>query len=118
MQTELVDVQDGAQLWGDSYNEKVSNSVRIQEQIATQISDKLQLRLSVQQRKRLTKRHTTDEEAYLNYLRGRFHWNKRSYDGVTLSIHFFQEAIARDAGYALAYAGLANCICRCSAINT
>lgn len=108
VQTELVDVQDGAQLWGDSYNEKVSNSVRIQEHIATQISDKLQLRLSVQQRKRLTKRHTTDEEAYLNYLRGRFHWNKRSYDGVTLSINFFQEAIERDPGYALAYAGLAD----------
>jgi serine/threonine-protein kinase len=108
VQTELVDVQDGAQLWGDSYNEKVSNSVRIQEHIATQISDKLQLRLSVQQKKRLTKRHTADEEAYLNYLRGRFHWNKRSYDGVTLSINFFQEAIARDPGYALAYAGLAD----------
>ena len=108
VQTELVDVQDGAQLWGDSYNEKVSNSLRIQEHIATQISDKLQLRLSDQQRKRLTKRHTTDEEAYLNYLRGRFHWNKRSYEGVTLSINFFQEAIERDPSYAVAYAGLAD----------
>jgi serine/threonine-protein kinase len=108
VQTELVDVQDGAQLWGDSYNEKVSNSLRIQEHIATQISDKLQLRLSDQQRKRLTKRHTTDEEAYLNYLRGRFHWNKRSHEAVTLSIKFFQQAIERDPRYAVAYAGLAD----------
>jgi TolB-like protein len=108
VQTELVDVQDGAQLWGDSYSEKVSNSLRIQEHIATQISVKLQLRLSDQQRKRLTKRHTTDEEAYLNYLRGRFHWNKRSHEGITLSIKFFQEAIERDPRYAVAYAGLAD----------
>ncbi|MCA1579540.1 MAG: protein kinase [Acidobacteria bacterium] len=108
VQTELVDVQDGAQLWGDSYNEKLSNSPRIQEHIATQISDKLQLRLSDQQRKRLTKRHTTDEEAYLNYLRGRFHWNKRSHEAVTLSIKFFQQAIEQDPRYAVAYAGLAD----------
>ena len=108
VQTELVDVEDGAQLWGDSYNEKVSNSLRIQEHIATQISKKLQLRLSIQQKKRLSKRHTTDEEAYLSYLRGRFHWNKRSYEGLTLSIKLFQEAIERDPGYAVAYAGLAD----------
>jgi serine/threonine-protein kinase len=108
VQTELVDVQDGAQLWGDSYNEKVSNVLRIQEHVATKISDKLQLRLSDPQRKRLVKRHTTDEEAYLNYLRGRFHWNKRSYEGLSLSIQFFQEAIERDPRYALAYAGLAD----------
>jgi len=108
VQTELVDVQDGAQLWGDSYNERVSNSPRIHEHIATQISDKLQLRLTEKQRKRLTKRYTTDEEAYLSYLRGRFHWNKRSYEAVTLSINFFQEAIERDPRYAVAYAGLAD----------
>lgn len=108
VQTELVDVQDGAQLWGDSYSEKISNVLRIQEHVATKISDKLQLRLSDLQRKRLVKRHTTDEEAYLNYLRGRFHWNKRSYEGLSLSIQFFQQAIERDPRYAVAYAGLAD----------
>ena len=54
------------------------------------------------------KRHTTDEEAYLNYLRGRFHWNKRSHEGLTLSIKYFNDAIECDPGYALAYAGLAD----------
>ena len=108
VQTELVDVRDGAQLWGDSYQEKISNAPKIQEHIATKISDRLQLQLSDQQRKRLVKKHTTDEDAYLNYLRGRFHWNKRSYEGLSLSINFFQQAIERDPGYALAYAGLAD----------
>jgi serine/threonine-protein kinase len=108
IQTELVDTQDGAQLWGESYNQKLSDIFKIQEHIANEISDSLHLRLTLPQRKRLAKRPTLDEEAYLSYLKGRFHWNKRSPAGLKLGISFFNEAIERDPTFALAYAGLAD----------
>ena len=108
IQTELIDTEDGAQLWGESYNQKVSDIFKIQEDIANEISDKLQLKLTQPQKKRLAKRPTLDEQAYLSYLKGRFNWNKRSPEGLSLSINFFNEAIERDPMYALAYAGLAD----------
>ena len=108
IQTELVDAEDGTQLWGESYNQKLSDIFKIQEDIANEISDKLQLRLTPPQKKRLARRATLDEQAYLSYLKGRFHWNKRSPEGLGLSISFFNEAIGRDPMYALAYAGLAD----------
>jgi tetratricopeptide (TPR) repeat protein len=68
----------------------------------------LRLRLTGAQRKRLGKRHTRDAEAYRHYLRGRFHWEKRTEEGFRKSIEQYREAIALDPAYALAYAGLAD----------
>ncbi len=108
VQTELVDVADGSQLWGAQFNRKSGDVLQIQEDIAQDISEKLKLNLNARHRKRLSRRPTINEDAYHSYLRGRFNWNKRSTEGVSKSIDFFKEAIEIDPLFALAYAGIAD----------
>jgi eukaryotic-like serine/threonine-protein kinase len=104
---EMVDVADGAQLWSAYYNRNLAGIFTMQEQIATEIADKLRGRLSGEQQKRLKKRHTQDPEAYQLYLKGRFFWARRTEDSIKKSFEYFQLAIQRDPNYALPYAGLA-----------
>jgi eukaryotic-like serine/threonine-protein kinase len=106
---ELVDVADGRQLWGSQYNTKFSEIFAIQEEISNRISSELRLRLSPQEKERLRQCDTRDATAYQLYLKGRHHWNKRTTDGVKKAIRYLQQAIDQDPGYALAYAGLADC---------
>jgi serine/threonine-protein kinase len=105
--TELTDVRTNRHLWGEQYNRKLSGILAIQEEISTEISSKLRLRLSGEDRKRLTKRYTQSTEAYQLYLQGRYHWNKKTPPGFQKGIEYFQKAIAADANYAPAYAALA-----------
>lgn len=106
--TELVDVRDNSHLWGEQYNEKVADIFVVQEQISRQISEKLRLKLTGEEEKRLAKRYTENTEAYLLYLKGLYHWNKFSEDGFKRAIEYFDRAIAKDPSYALAFAGLSN----------
>jgi len=106
---ELVDVLTGSQLWGAHYDRKPGDIFAIQDEISHEISDKLKLQLTRAQKKRLTKHHTEDPEAYALYLKGRHHWNRWTEDGFYKAIEFFQQAIEKDPGYALPYAGLADC---------
>jgi len=106
---ELVDVADGHQLWGSQYNTKFAEIFTIQEEISNRISSELRLHLSPQEKERLHCHDTQDPVAYQLYLKGRHHWNKRTPDGVKKAIRFLQQAIDQDPGYALAYAGLADC---------
>jgi len=108
IQADLVKVSDGSQLWGQKYNRKVSDIAAIQEEIAKEIFDNLRLRISGEEKEKLTKRSTENTEAYQLYLQGRYQWNKRSLEGMQQSIDFFQQAIARDPQFALAHAGLAD----------
>lgn len=108
IQAELMNVADGSQLWGDQYNRPVSDLLAVQDEIAGEILDKIQPRLSGAERKRVTKRHTDDPVAYQAYLQGRYHWNKGTIAGYKKAIEYFQQAIAKDPNYALAYAGLAD----------
>jgi TolB-like protein/Flp pilus assembly protein TadD len=108
VKVELIDVANESQLWGEQYNRKPSDIFEVQEEIAKEISRKLLSKLSGEEKKRLTKRHTHDAEAYRHYLKGRFYWNKRTEDSFRKGIEHFQQAIEVDAGYALAYAGLAD----------
>ena len=109
IQAELVSVSSGAQLWGQQYNRKISDVVTVQEEISTEISEKLRVRLTGEEQKRLTKRYTENAEAYQLYLQGRYHWNKRTEEGLRKGIEYFAQAMTKDPGYALAYAGLADC---------
>ena len=107
--TELVDVLDGSCLWGERFNRPQSEIFAMQDEIATEISQKLQLHLSREQKKRLDRRYSQDLEAYHLYLKGRYCWNKRTVDDLIKAINFFGQAISRDPGFALAHAGLADC---------
>jgi tetratricopeptide (TPR) repeat protein len=80
----------------------------VQEEIAKQISSKLRLRLTGDEQERLTKRYTQNSDAYRLYLKGRYHWNRRTADGLKKGIEYFQRAVETDPQYALAYAGLAD----------
>jgi len=104
---ELVDVDNGWQLWGDQYRRKSSDIFAIEEDIAKEISEKLRLKLTPENKNRLTKRYTDNAAAYHLYLKGRFHWGKRTAEGLHRAIQYFREAIEGDPTYALAYAGLA-----------
>ena len=106
--TELVDVATGSQLWGAQYNRKPGDIFAVQDEISDEISGKLRLQLTRAEKKRLTKRHTEDAEAYRLYLKGRHHWNRWTEEGFNKAIEYFQQAVEKDPGYALAYAGVAD----------
>jgi serine/threonine protein kinase/tetratricopeptide (TPR) repeat protein len=106
--TELVDVATGSQLWGAQYDRKPGDIFAIQDEISNEISGKLRLKLTRAEKKRLTKHQTDDAEAYRLYLKGRHHWNRWTEDGFYKAIEYFQQAVEKDPGYALAYTGLAD----------
>jgi serine/threonine protein kinase/tetratricopeptide (TPR) repeat protein len=106
--TELVEVRDNRQIWGGQYNPKVSDTLSIQEQISREISDKLRLKLSGEDKQRMTRGATEDRAAYQFYLQGRYQWNKQTLAGLEESIDYFQQAVQKDPRYALAYAGQAD----------
>ncbi|MFY9572020.1 MAG: protein kinase [Blastocatellia bacterium] len=106
---ELVDARDDTHVWGEQFNRRIADLSMLQEDIARQVSEKLQLRLSGEDEKRVARRYTDDSEAYQLYLKGRFYWNKRTEDGLRKGVDYFNQAIEKDPGYALAYAGLADC---------
>jgi TolB-like protein/Tfp pilus assembly protein PilF len=105
---ELVDARDDTRLWGEQYNRRLSDILAVQEEIARDISGKLRQRLTGEEKKQLTKRYTENAEAYASYLKGRYHWNKRTGEDIQKGIGYFQQAIEKDPTYALAYAGLAD----------
>lgn len=106
---DLIDVRNKRTLWGEQFERKMSDLLATQREIASAITDKLQLKLSGDESKGLTKRYTTDNEAYQRYLQGRFYWNRRTGENVKKAIEQFKAAVDRDPGFALAYAGLADC---------
>jgi serine/threonine-protein kinase len=106
---ELIDARDNTHVWGEQYSRKMSDIISMQEEIAKEISERLQLRLSGEDEKRVGKRYTNNSEAYQLYLRGRFYWNKRTEEAIKKGVDYFNQAIEKDPGYALAYVGVANC---------
>ncbi|HXA65303.1 MAG TPA: protein kinase [Bryobacteraceae bacterium] len=106
--TELVEVRDNRQIWGGQYNPKVSDTLAIQEQISREISDKLRLQLSGDDKRKMTRGATEDRAAYQLYLQGRYQWNKQTLEGLEASIDYLQQAVQKDPRYALAYAGQAD----------
>ncbi len=109
IQTELVDVAEVSQLWGQQYNRKLSDIIVIQEEISKAVSEKLRLRPTGEEQKRLTKRYTENPEAHQLYLKGRYLWNRRTAQTLQRAAAYFQQAIDKDPSYALAWAGLADC---------
>ena len=104
----LVDTKTGNQIWGEGYERKLVDLVAVQKDITRDVSQKLEIRLSGADVQRVTKTYTNDPEAYQLYLRGRYRILKSNLIDVEASIKYFQQAIDRDPGYAMAYVGLAD----------
>jgi serine/threonine protein kinase/tetratricopeptide (TPR) repeat protein len=105
---ELTDVRDNTEIWGQRYNGKSTELIALQQQIAGDIAEKLRSKLSTSERQKVTKQGTQNPEAYELYLKGRYSWNKRTGSDLNNAISYFNQAIAKDPGYALAYSGLAD----------
>jgi TolB-like protein/Tfp pilus assembly protein PilF len=119
---ELVDVSNEAQIWGEQYRHKITDIFDLQEEISRRICAHLQSKFSGEQHQEQRQepqqqqqqrqihsvaRPTADAEAYRLYLKGRYFWNRRP-QGLTKGIEYFEQALEKDARFALAYAGLAD----------
>jgi serine/threonine protein kinase/tetratricopeptide (TPR) repeat protein len=111
VQADLVNTQDGTELWGSHYERKLADVPQVQSDITRDVSKKLQVHLSSAERQKLGNAGTTNPEAYRLYLEGRQQWYGRTTPGIKKSIELFQQAIATDPNYALAYTGLADSYC-------
>ena len=108
IQIDLIDVKAGSQIWGQQYMQKISNVLLIQDDISSQIAQKLRQQLSTEELNRLAKHYTENTEAYLLYARGRYFWNRKTPADLNKAAENFQAAINLDQNYALAYTGLAD----------
>jgi serine/threonine protein kinase len=105
---DLTNVQDNTEIWGEHYERKSSDIIALQQQIAGDIADKLRSKLSGTEKQQVTRQGTQNPEAYQLYVKGRYYWNKRTAADIKTAISYFNQAIDKDPGYALAYAGLAD----------
>jgi serine/threonine-protein kinase len=108
IRTELVNVSDGAELWGQEYNRKVADVFAVQEEIAKEISEKLRLKLSGAERQQLAKRPTENLKAFQYYMQGISSAQRRTREDLLTAISYYERAIEEDRNYALAYAGFAD----------
>jgi TolB-like protein len=103
----LINVADGASLWAGTFDEKFTDVFAVQDAISQKVADALALRLSGEEKRRLTKRDTKNLEAYQLYLTGRYHYARLIPPEIRTAIGFYQRAIDLDPDYAPAYFGLA-----------
>ena len=108
IRTELVNVADGTEIWGQQYNRKLADVFAVQEEIAKEISDKLRLKLSGAEKQQLAKRPTENLKAFQYYMQGRSYAQRNTRDDVLAAKRYYERAIEEDHNYALAYAGLAD----------
>jgi eukaryotic-like serine/threonine-protein kinase len=108
IRAELVNVADGYCLWSQRFDQDMKDIFEIQDEIARTIVDTLKVRLGSKTYEGLIKRRTYNLQAYDLYLRGRFHWNKRSGDGLERALAYFEMALAEDPYFAPGYSGIAD----------
>jgi non-specific serine/threonine protein kinase len=101
---ELIDTATDSQLWGARFTRKMADIFEVQEEIAKEISEKLRLQLTPEEKKRLAKRPTESREAYQLYLRAQFHWRKWTLDGAQKCLEYCRQALEIDPAYAPAHA--------------
>jgi len=105
---QLINAVTDAHLWADIYDRKLTDLFAVESDIAKTIADTLQAKITGSEKSLISKTPTTNNEAYELYLKGRFFWNKRTGTDLRKAIDYFNQAIAKDPNYALAYSGLAD----------
>ena len=108
VQADLVNAADGTELWGSRYEPQMADIMQVQTDITRDLSDRLRMHMDAGQKQRLASAGTANPEAYRLYLEGRQLWYGRTPEGLLKSVDLFQQAIAADPNYAMAYAGLAD----------
>ncbi len=106
---QLIDANKEGHLWAENYNRELQDVFDVQSDIAHKVAESLKVRLLAKDAEIVGKVPTANMEAYTIYLKGRYFWNERTLEGLNKAIRYFEEAIKHDPGYALAYAGLADC---------
>ena len=105
---QLINAMTDAHLWADTYDRKLTDIFAVETDIAKTVADTLRAKLTGSEKNSMAKTPTVNPEAYELYLKGRFFWNKRTGDDLRKSIEYLKQAVAKDPGYALAYAALAD----------
>lgn len=105
----LVQASPERHLWAESYERDLRDVLALQGDVASAIAREIQIKLTPQERSRLVSSSAVNPEAYQHYLKGRYFWNRRTQEGLKRAVEHFNEAIALDQKYALAYAGVAEC---------
>jgi TolB-like protein/DNA-binding winged helix-turn-helix (wHTH) protein/Flp pilus assembly protein TadD len=105
---QLIEALTDKHLWSQSYDGELRDTLTLQNNVARAIADQIRINLNPQEEAALTKATVVDPESYESYLKGRYFWNKRTADGLSKAIDYFNEAIKRKPDYAQAYAGLAD----------
>src|SRR5467141_3111762 len=106
---ELVQVATDGHLWAESYESQLGDILTLQSHVTSAIVNEIRVKLTPEDQVRLAATRPVSTLSYENYLKGRYYWNKRSQEGLTKAINYFQIAVEKDPRYALAYAGLADC---------
>lgn len=106
---ELVDIAADKVIWSQTYNRPMSNLVLLQADIAHDVSNNLQAKLSGADEQKLAKNYTESAEAYQLYLKGNYEWNKHTEEEVQKAVDYYNQALEKDPNYALAYSGLSAC---------
>jgi len=105
---QLLHAPSDTHLWAESYDRELRDVLALQAELAHAIAGEIRVKLTPRERTQLARTGPVNPEAYEAYLKGRFHWNKRSVEGLKKGGEYFQEAIEKDPSYAPAYAGLAD----------
>jgi TolB-like protein/DNA-binding winged helix-turn-helix (wHTH) protein len=105
---QLVRASDGASLWAERFDEKLTGLFAVQDSVSEQVARALTLKLTGEEKRQLTKHYTENTEAYQAYVKGRYYWTRKSGEGIKRAIGYFEEAIRIEPNYALAHAGLAD----------
>jgi serine/threonine protein kinase len=105
---QLICVSDGYHLWSDRFDRKAEDIFSVQDEISLAVVEKLKVELLEGEKEKVTKRHTQNKEAHQLYLKGRYHWNRRSPKDMIQAVDCFQRAINKDPEFALPYVGIAD----------
>src|SRR5687768_4820634 len=106
---DLIDVRNKKTLWGEQFERKMSDLLTTHSEISSAITNKLQVKLSGNDKTGMTKQYTSNNEAYQLYLQGRYFWGKRSSGNLKKATELLKAATQKDPNFALAYSGLADC---------